>query len=201
MEVNWPERFYCRSFVRKIAQWREVNYFRATRAIPAGAKVLEIGCGDGGGAGIFARLFKPGLYHGLDVDPAMVKVAAGRRAHSDLGRFALFVQGDAERLPYRDGAFDAVVNFGIIHHLPDWRRGLAEVGRVLRPGGTFYFEEIYPPLYANPLFRVMLAHPRVDRFHGPEFRAVMDGQGLSLQPGYHESSLYILGVAVKNPRP
>jgi len=201
MEVNWPERFYCRSFVRKIAQWREVNYFRATRAIPAGAKVLEIGCGDGGGAGIFARLFKPGLYHGLDVDPAMVKVAAGRRVHSDLGRFALFVQGDAERLPYRDGAFDAVVNFGIIHHLPDWRRGLAEVGRVLRPGGTFYFEEIYPPLYANPLFRIMLAHPRVDRFHGPEFRAVMDAQGLSLQPGYHESSLYILGVAVKNPRP
>lgn len=201
MEVNWPERFYCRSFVRKIAQWREVRYFRATRPIPAGAKVLEIGCGDGGGAGIFARLFRPGLYHGLDVDPAMVKVAAGRRAKSALGRFALFVQGDAERLPYRDGAFDAVVNFGIIHHLPDWRRGVAEVARVLRPGGTFYFEEIYPPLYANPVFRVMLAHPRENRFHDPEFRAALDEEGLSLLPGSHDSSLYILGVAVKTVRP
>lgn len=200
MEVNWPERFYCRSFVRKIAQWREVGFFRATRPIPAGAKVLEIGCGDGGGAGIFARAFAPGLYHGLDVDPAMVKVAARRPKKGPLAR-SLFVLGDAERLPYADNAFDAVVNFGIIHHLPDWRRGVAEVARVLRPGGTFYFEEIYPPLYANPLFRVMLAHPRENRFHGPEFRAALDEEGLSLLPGFHESRLFILGVAVKTVRP
>jgi len=200
MEVNWPERFYCRSFVRKIAQWREVNFFRAVHPIPAGAKVLEIGCGDGGGAAIFARRFAPSLYHGLDVDPAMVKVAANRRKGPDWDK-RLFVLGDAEKLPYADGAFDAVVNFGIIHHLPDWRRGLAEVARVLRPGGAFYFEEIYPPLYANPLFRVMLAHPREDRFHGPEFRAVIAREGLSLLPGYHESCLFILGVAVKAGRP
>ena len=200
MEVNWPERFYCRSFVRKIAQWREVSYFRATHPIPPGARVLEIGCGDGGGAGIFARAFAPGLYHGIDVDPAMIKVAAGRRK-GPLGRSSLFVLGDAERLPYADATFDAVVNFGIIHHLPDWRRGVAEVARVLRPGGTFFFEEIYPPLYANPLFRVMLAHPRENRFHGPEFRAALDEERLKLLPGFHESSLYILGVAVKTPRP
>ena len=200
MEVNWPERFYCRSFVRKIAQWREVRYFRATRPIPAGAKVLEIGCGDGGGAGSFARAFAPSLYHGLDVDPAMVKVAARRPKKGCLVNSA-FVLGDAERLPYPDAAFDAVVNFGIIHHLPDWRRGVEEVARVLRPGGTFYFEEIYPPLYANPVFRVMLAHPRENRFHGPEFREALDAAGLSLLPGFHESSLFILAVAVKTARP
>jgi ubiquinone/menaquinone biosynthesis C-methylase UbiE len=200
MQVNWPERFYCRSFVRKIAQWREVGFFRATAPLRPGAKVLEIGCGDGGGAGIFARAFAPGLYHGLDVDPAMIKVAARRRLGAR-GNNALFLLGDAERLPYADGTFDAVVNFGIIHHLPDWRRGVSEVARVLRPGGTFYFEEIYPPLYANPLFRVILAHPREDRFHGPEFRAALDAQSLSLLPGFHESRLYILGVAIKTVRP
>lgn len=200
MQVNWPERFYCRSFVRKIAQWREVGFFRATRPMPPGARVLEIGCGDGGGAGIFSRAFAPGLYHGLDVDPAMVRVAAGRRK-GPLGEKSLFLLGDAERLPYRDGAFDAVVNFGIIHHLPDWRQGIAEVGRVLRPGGAFYFEEIYPPLYANPVFRVMLAHPRENRFHGPEFRAALTEENLTLLPGFHESSLFILGVAVKTVRP
>ncbi len=200
MEVNWPERFYCRSFVRKIAQWREVRYFRATRPIPAGARVLEIGCGDGGGAGIFARTFAPGLYHGLDVDPAMIRVASRRPKTGPLAN-SLFVLGDAERLPYGDNAFDAVVNFGIIHHLPDWRRGVAEVARVLRPGGTFYFEEIYPPLYANPVFRVMLAHPRENRFHDAEFRAALAEEGLGLLPGFHASCLYILGVAVKSPRP
>jgi len=200
MKVNWPERFYCRSSVRKFAQWREVGFFRATHPIPAGAKVLEIGCGDGGGAGIFSKAFAPGLYHGLDVDPAMIKVAAGRR-QGPLGRNSLFVLGDAEHLPYRDNAFDAVVNFGIIHHLPDWRAGIAEVARVLRPGGAFYFEEIYPLLYANPLFRVMLAHPRENRFHGPEFRAALDAEGLALLPGFHESRLFILGVAIKTMRP
>lgn len=199
MEVNWPERFYCRSFVRKIAQWREVSFFRAAHPIPPGAKVLEIGCGDGGGAGIFSRRFAPSLYHGLDVDPAMVRVAAGRRK-GRAGDGRLFVLGDAERLPYRDAAFDAVVNFGIIHHLPDWRKGVAEVARVLRPGGVFYFEEIYPPLYANPLFRIILAHPRENRFHGPEFRAALAEEGLTLLPGCHESSLFILGVAVRTAR-
>ena len=200
MEVNWPERFYCRSFVRKIAQRREVAFFRAAWPLRPGAKVLEIGCGDGGGAGIFSRAFAPALYHGLDVDPAMIRVAAGRRK-GPLGANSLFVLGDAERLPYGDAAFDAVVNFGIIHHLPDWRAGVAEVARVLRPGGVFYFEEIYPLLYANPLFRIMLAHPRENRFHGPEFRAALAGEGLSLRPGYHESRLYVLGVAVKTARP
>jgi ubiquinone/menaquinone biosynthesis C-methylase UbiE len=200
MQVNWPERFYCRSFVRKIAQWREVGFFRAAAPMRPGAKVLEIGCGDGGGAGIFARAFAPGLYHGLDVDPAMIKVAARRRLGAR-GNNSLFLLGDAERLPYDDETFDAVVNFGIIHHLPDWRRGVAEVARVLRPGGTFYFEEIYPPLYANPLFRVILAHPRENRFHGPEFRAALDAESLSLLPGFHESRLYILGVAIKTVRP
>jgi ubiquinone/menaquinone biosynthesis C-methylase UbiE len=200
MEVNWPERWYCRSLVRKFVQWRQVAYFRATRPLPPGARVLEIGCGDGGGAVIFSRAFAPSLYHGLDVDPAMIRVATRRRQGS-FGAATAFVLGDAERLPYGDAAFDAAVNFGIIHHLPDWRRGVAELARVLRPGGTLYFEEIYPPLYANPLFRLMLAHPREDRFLGPGFRAALRDQGLVLLPGYRESRLTILGVAVKTPRP
>ena len=200
MEVNWPERWWCRSFARKIAQRVEVAFFRATRPMRSGARVLEIGCGDGGGAGIFSRVFAPGLYHGLDVDPAMIRVASKRLA-GPLGRNAAFVLGDAECLPYGTDAFDAVVNFGIIHHRPDWRRGVAELARVLRPGGTFYFEEIYPPLYANPLFRVILAHPRKDRFDGPQFRETLRTEGLTLLPGYRESRFGILGVAVKTGRP
>jgi ubiquinone/menaquinone biosynthesis C-methylase UbiE len=200
MQVNWPERWYCRSLVRKFVQWRQVAYFRATRPLVSGGRVLEIGCGDGGGAAIFSRTFAPSLYHGLDVDPAMLR-AALRRRRGAFGQQTAFVRGDAEHLPYADDTFDAVVNFGIIHHLPDWRRGVAELARVLRPGGTFFFEEIYPPLYANALFRVILAHPRENRFHGPEFRAALDGEGLTLLPGYHESRLTILGVAVKTRRP
>jgi hypothetical protein len=42
-----------------------------------------------------------------------------------------------------------------------------------------------------------LAHPRENRFHGPEFRTAMADVGLNLLPGYHESRFAILGVAVK----
>jgi len=52
---------------------------------------------------------------------------------------------------------DAVFNFGIIHHLEDWEKGIQEIARVLVQGGLFYCEEIYPPLYANFLFRRLVA--------------------------------------------
>jgi SAM-dependent methyltransferase len=95
---------------------------------------------------------------------------------------------------------DAVFNFGIIHHLEDWRRGIGEIARVLRPGGTFYFEEIYPDLYANAVTRQLLAHPRRDRFGAEEYRGALERAGLGLGTGYRESRYRILGVATKTVR-
>ncbi len=101
------------------------------------------------------------------------------------------------KLPYPDAAFDAVFNYGIIHHLENWQQGVAEIARVLRQGGVFYFEEIYPPLYANPLFIRILDHPRENRFYGPQYRAELEAVGLRLVDGYKESRFGILGAAVK----
>jgi SAM-dependent methyltransferase len=92
---------------------------------------------------------------------------------------------------------DAVFNFGIIHHLLDWKRGIYEIARVLKSGGGFYFEEIYPPLYANFITGRLLVHPTENRFHGPEYRAALRDEGLRLLPGYKESRFAIVGVAVK----
>ena len=60
----------------------------------------------------------------------------------------LFV-GDAERIDVPDASFDAVVDYGILHHVPDWRRALREIARVLKPGGMFYFEDILKGLTEN----------------------------------------------------
>ena len=51
-------------------------------------------------------------------------------------------QGDITSLPLADATMDAVADFGIIHHVPDWRAAIAEVARVLAPGGQFLFEEV-----------------------------------------------------------
>lgn len=196
MKVNWPERVWINSPVRRLVQAREVRRMRALRGMPAGGHVLEIGCGNGAGARLVARTFAPRRVDALDIDMDLLRMA--RRIGPTPGTELLFMAGDAQRLPYEDGCLDAVFNFGIIHHLEDWRAGLREIARVLKPGGGFYFEEIYPPLYANFLFRRILAHPREDRFHGPEYRAGMAAAGLSLLPGYSESRFGILGAAVKD---
>jgi ubiquinone/menaquinone biosynthesis C-methylase UbiE len=81
--------------------------------------------------------------------------------------------------------------------LENWRQGLSEIARVLKKGGGFYFEEIYPPLYANKITRILLEHPRENRFHGPEYRSALQREGFRLLPGYKESRFAILGVAVK----
>lgn len=193
MLVNWPERFFCNSVVRRLIQRRQAGQLRSMRPVAPGGDILEIGCGNGAGARIILEYFSPKSLHALDPDPAMLRLARKRLA----GTPAVVVEGDAQSLPFESSRFDAVFNFGIIHHLEDWRKGIAEVARVLKPGGAFYTEEIFAGLYANAFWRHIVAHPEHDRFQGPEFRAALEDNGLKLLPGYHESRLTMLGVAVK----
>jgi ubiquinone/menaquinone biosynthesis C-methylase UbiE len=199
MKVNWPERIWVNSPLRLFVQRQETLFFKRMRAMEPGAHCLEIGCGRGAALGLIGRAFAPGRVDASDIDPAMVRLAASRK-HTGLVPRVLCLVADAERLPYRDGCMDAVFNFGILHHLEDWRTGINEVARVLERGGVFYFEEIYPPLYANFLFRRLVAHPTENRFHGPEYRSALADAGLKLLPGFKENRFAILGVAVKEGR-
>jgi ubiquinone/menaquinone biosynthesis C-methylase UbiE len=126
----------------------------------------------------------------------MIRLASRRQPNWTADRL-IFLVGDAQRLPYSDASMDAVFNFGIIHHLEDWKQGIREIARVLKSGGGYYFEEIYPALYANVITRRLLDHPTENRFHGGEYRAALQSEGLRLLPGYKESRFAILGVAVK----
>jgi ubiquinone/menaquinone biosynthesis C-methylase UbiE len=196
MKVNWPERLWVNSPVRRLVQEREARFFREIHPSAPGGRYLEIGCGCGVGAGIICRSFSPAAIFALDIDPEMLRAARRKkkvRQNSSLHLMA----ADAQELPFPDGSFDAVFNYGIIHHLEDWQKGIAEISRVLRQNGVFYFEEIYPPLYANFLLRRLLVHPRENRFHGPQYRAALDAAGLRLLEGYKESRFAILGAAVK----
>lgn len=99
----------------------------------SGKRVLEVGCGHGGGASYLMRTLHPASYTGVDLNPAAV--AFCRKRHQLPG--LEFVQGDAENLPFPDQSFDAVLNIESANNYPRFRRFLAEVTRVLRPGGHF----------------------------------------------------------------
>jgi ubiquinone/menaquinone biosynthesis C-methylase UbiE len=196
MKVNWAERLWVNSPLRFLIQKRETRFFKRLRNLKPGTRCLEIGCGHGAGAQIILNTFQPASLDGLDVDPFMIKLALRRQRKRRTNQLR-FLVGDAQNLPYVDNSMDAVFNFGIIHHLENWRQSISEVARVLKRGGGFYFEEIYPPLYANLITRILLEHPTENRFYGPEYRGALQSEGFRLLPGYKETRFAILGVAVK----
>ena len=74
---------------------------------------------------------------GLDISQAMLKAASGEFPREEF----LFIQADATMLPLADEIFDTVFMLGGIHHVNDRDRLFAEIYRVLKPGGRFYFRE------------------------------------------------------------
>ena len=110
-------------------------YHHVAAQVPVRAKdLLEVGCGRGGGASYVARAFEPRRYVGLDINKT--SIAFNRRFYGDQ-RNLEFVAGDAHALPFDDATFDVALNVESSHHYHDLGRFLAEIHRVLKPGGTF----------------------------------------------------------------
>ncbi|WP_026328078.1 class I SAM-dependent methyltransferase [Streptomyces sulphureus] len=104
----------------------------------AGHRILDAGCGSGA---LFAALRDRGaVVAGIDASAGMLAVARRR-----LGEEADLHVGDlSERLPFDDGAFDDVVASLVLHYLEDWGPTLAELRRVLRPGGRLIASVDHP---------------------------------------------------------
>jgi SAM-dependent methyltransferase len=103
-------------------------------ACPSGT-VLEVGSGPGRLAVLLAQAAPDMTVTGVDISPEMAERAARRAEEAGLGERVSLEVGDVGALPFPDASFDAVVSTLSLHHWPDPVRGLAEVHRVLRPGG------------------------------------------------------------------
>jgi SAM-dependent methyltransferase len=97
----------------------------------AGKRVLDVGCGNGY---VLARYALHGaLVHGIDITPTAVQLCR-QRFHYD-GLEGDFREADAEHLPFADDHFDCVCSMGVLHHVPNPANAVAEIHRVLKPGG------------------------------------------------------------------
>ncbi|OBG15579.1 hypothetical protein A5765_00265 [Mycolicibacterium celeriflavum] len=114
----------------------QLYHATAAQAVLAGKRVLEVGCGRGGGASYLARTFHPTSYTGVDLSAA--GVAFCRRRHPSL----TFTTGNAEQLPFPDESFDAVINIESSHCYARFDRFLSEVVRVLTPGGVLLYADL-----------------------------------------------------------
>ncbi|HXD68570.1 MAG TPA: class I SAM-dependent methyltransferase [Gaiellales bacterium] len=95
-------------------------------AAAAPGRLLEAGCGTGALAGRCAGELRCEVT-ALDASPEMVRATRARGIDA--------VTGDVQELPFPDGAFDCAVAAWMLYHVPDLDRGVAELARVLRPGG------------------------------------------------------------------
>jgi len=204
--MNQVETALVNSPPRRWLQRGEAHLLRRLGGPVPGGRALELGSGSGNGTRLILDVFGAGRVDALDLDPAMV--ARARRRLAGFGDRVRVVQGSATDLRAAlapdggdDGGYDAVFDFAIVHHVPDWRAAIAEVVRVLRPGGRFYFDEVTAAALATRGYRWLFDHPTEDRFTGDEFVAELDRQGLAVR-GWRTfmRGHYLLGVA-ERPAP
>lgn len=187
MLLNRVEKWMMNNPARAAVQ----RHFEARRLLamggplPHGAHALEVGCGRGVGAELLFERFGAARVDAFDLDPQMVGLARERLAR--FGDRARVWVGNATDIDAADGSYDAVFDFGIVHHVPEWRDAVAEIARVLRPGGRLYSEEILASFILHPVWRRVLAHPTHDRFDASTFVGALEGAGLR---SIAERSLY-----------
>ena len=104
----------------------------------AGEKILDLGCGTGTLALLIKQTEAEAELFGLDADPEMLARARAKAEASGLEIH--FEEGFADRLPYEDASFDKVVSTLFFHHLERAvkEQTVAEIARVLRPGGRLH---------------------------------------------------------------
>jgi ubiquinone/menaquinone biosynthesis C-methylase UbiE len=177
MLLNTVEKALMNNPARAMLQrWFEAPRLRAMGGAAQGARALEVGCGRGIGTELVLDVFGAARVDAFDLDPHMVDLARERLAAR--GPSVRIWQGDAEHIDAPDATYDAVFDFAIVHHIPDWRGALWEVARVLKPGGRFYGEEVLRAFIHHPLWARVLDHPMHDRFDAAGFAEGLEHAGL-----------------------
>jgi SAM-dependent methyltransferase len=165
--------------------------------VEPGELVLDMGCG--GGRHAFA-LYKQGAHVvALDMDAAELKDVAGMfdalAAEVPEGAKAAAVRGDAYRLPFTDATFDKVIAAEILEHLPSDTVAMAELARVLKPGGRIavtvprWLPEKVCWALSEAYHSNEGGHIRI--YRADELRDRLQAAGLQLEGGHHAHALHV----------
>jgi SAM-dependent methyltransferase len=142
------------------------------------ARLLDLGCGTGGNIEALADL---GDVIGIELDPSAVALARTRRG-------AMYCRASGTALPFAAGSFDAVVASDVLEHIAEDRSAVAEISRVLRPGGVLAFTVPAHPWLFAPHDAALLHHRRYTR---RSLRRVIQEGGLTIRwLSYWNSTLF-----------
>ncbi len=126
-----PEFFASYDRLREENEPLDFSYrLHEYRAFPGG-RVLDVGCGNGY---VLSKYAQEGA-HAFGIDLTTTAAGLSRARFALGGLHGDFLVGSAEDLPYPSDSFDCVTSMGVLHHTPDTARAVAEIHRVLKPGG------------------------------------------------------------------
>ncbi len=122
------------AYERMIGTWSRIvgSIFLDWAALPSGAKCIDVGCGNGVFTELLIDRCAPAEVYGIDPSEGQLAFARTRPA----ARFAKFQKGDAQALDFPDNRFDVATMALVIVFVPTPAKGVAEMARVVRPGGT-----------------------------------------------------------------
>lgn len=150
---KWSDMYAgpCRSLDQvKFRQRRDVTVEHVLRLLPPGGRVLDLGCG---AAPVLSELRRRGIQcTGLDLTADMLQHARERLRAMDLDDSDLH-QGDCRHTPFPDAAFDIVVCLGVVSYVEHYDDVLAEIQRLLKPGGFAFISlrNRFNPILSDPI--------------------------------------------------
>ena len=130
----------------------QLYHHAATQEDISEKKVLEVGSGRGGGASYVSRYLKPKSVVGIDISKNAVRLCNSIHQYPNLS----FCVGDSEKIPFKDESFDIVLNVESSHCYGNIPLFLAEVKRVLKPGGFFLWADFRLTKEMSVLFNCFL---------------------------------------------
>ena len=160
--IRWAPYYDIAVNITTLGQARRLRKMTVDHAlINQGDHVLDIGCGTGAVTLVAkSRAGKDGQVFGIDPAPEMITVARNKAARKSLE--IDFRVGVIESLPFGDASIDVVTSSMMMHHLPEdlKARGLAEIYRVLKPGGRLLIADFMRPTgsFLNHLFIAFTRH-------------------------------------------
>ncbi|HET9223783.1 MAG TPA: class I SAM-dependent methyltransferase, partial [Roseiflexaceae bacterium] len=141
----------ARSGVTAVDEQTLLPHLRAMVEGMAAPKVLDVATGTGRVPLLLAgQPWFGGQVCGIDIAPAMLAQAQAKIASAGVGNHVALREGDANALPWAEGMFDVVTSLEALEFFPRPRRALAEMARVLRPGGGLLVSK-YPDVWARTL--------------------------------------------------
>ena len=173
-----------------------------------GMDILDCGCGPGSITVGLAEAVTPGSVTGIDIEESQLATARETVSGRGLANVA-FKNADARDLPFEDGRFDAVFSHAMLEHLPDPMPVLAEMRRVLKPGGLLAIRcidlggTIFSPddgrlAAGHELWRKYRQHCGGDAFMGRRLRALLRDAGFARATGTASSETWATPERVRS---